>query len=101
MDDTLDDTKTVSSNNNCKNQEQKGSFGRFDSVDDDLHIKVKEHLAKGKTLKCHHKNCNDKDFHSLESYNQHHHSKHPKQPMYPALSLIKMLGLEAKENPWE
>ncbi len=49
LDDALDDTKTVSSNNNCKNQEQKGSFGRFDGVDDTLHMmKVKEHLNQGK-----------------------------------------------------
>jgi hypothetical protein len=101
LDDTLDDINKVSSNNNNKNQEQNNSFARFDGVDDDLHIKVKEHFAKGKSLKCYDKNCNDKDFHSLESYNQHHHSKHPKQPMYPELSLIKMLGLEAKGNPWE
>ena len=64
-------------------------------------LKVREHLSKGKSLKCHHKNCNNKEFHSLEAYNNHCHSKHPKQPMYPELSLIKMMNLEPKGNPWE
>ncbi|HEX6294783.1 MAG TPA: hypothetical protein VFZ46_06470 [Nitrososphaeraceae archaeon] len=92
----------VSSNNNNENQEQNNSFGRFDGVDDTLHmIKVKEHFAKGKSLKCHHKKCDNKEFYSLEAYNNHHHTKHPKQPMYPELSLIKMMGLEPKGNPWE
>ena len=62
---------------------------------------VRKHLAKGKSLKCHHKNCNDKEFHSLESYNNHCHSRHTKQPMYPELPLIKMLEHEPKGNPWE
>ena len=94
LDDILDDAKTVSSNNNTKNQEQNNVFGQLDSFDDDLHIKVKEHLSKeGKSLKCHHKNCDNKEFYSLEAYNNHHHTKHPKQPMYPELSLIEMMGL--------
>jgi hypothetical protein len=101
LDDTLDNTNKVSSNNNNKNQEQNNSFGRVDGFDDDLHIKVKEHLSRGKTLKCHHKNCNNKEYLSINDYNTHCHSSHPKQPMYPELSLIKMLGLEAKGNPWE
>ena len=62
MDDTLDDTKKVSSNNNNENQEQNNGFGRFDGVDDTLHIKVREHLSQGKSLKCHHKNCNNKEY---------------------------------------
>ena len=41
LDDTLDDTKIVSSNNKDKNQEQNNGFGRFDGVDDNLHIKVR------------------------------------------------------------
>jgi hypothetical protein len=100
-DDTLDNTNKVSSNNNNKNQEQTNGFGRFDSIDDDLQIKVKEHLSKGKSLKCHHNNCNNKQYYSLEVYNNHHHSKHPNQPMYPELSLIELIGLEPKGNPWE
>jgi hypothetical protein len=101
LDDTLDDTKMVSSNKNDKKYEQNNGFGLFDDVDDTLHRKVKEYLAKGKSLKCHHKNCNDKEFHSIESYNNHCHSKHPKQPMYPELSLIQIMDLEPKGNPWE
>ena len=102
LDDTLDDTKNVSSNNIDKKQEQNDDFGRFDGVDDTLHIKVREHLSQGKSLKCHHRNCNDKEYHSLDSYNNHCHSKHPKQPMYPELSLIlQMTGFESKGNPWE
>ena len=42
-----------------------------------------------------------KNIHSLEAYNNHCSSKHPKQPMYPELSLIKMMELEPKGNPWE
>jgi hypothetical protein len=38
----LDDTKTVSSNNNDKNYEQNNGFGRFGDVDDTLHINGKE-----------------------------------------------------------
>ena len=102
MDDTLDNTLLVSSNKNNKNHEQNDGFGRFDGIDDDLHIKVKEHLSKeGKSLKCHYKNCNNKEYLSLKDYNIHCHSSHPKQPMYPELSLIKMMGLEPKGNPWE
>ena len=97
----MDDTKNVSSNNSNENQEQNNGFGRFDGVDDTLQIIVREHLSQGKSLKCHHKSCNDTEFHSLEAYNNHHHTKHPKQPMYPELSLIKMMGLEPKGNPWE
>jgi hypothetical protein len=101
LDDTLDGTKQVSSNNNNENQEQNNSLGRFDDVDDTFHIKVREHLAKGKNLRCHNKNCDNKEFYSLEAYNNHHHTKHPKQPMYPELSLIELMGLEPKGNPWE
>ncbi|HJT82889.1 MAG TPA: bifunctional DNA primase/polymerase [Nitrososphaeraceae archaeon] len=101
FDDTLDDTATILSNNNHKNYEQKSAFRRFDDVDDTLHMIAREHFSHGKSLKCHHKNCNDKEFHTLESYNSHCLSRHPKQPMYPQLSLIKMMDLEPKGNPWE
>ena len=101
LDDTFDDTKKVSSNNNNENQAQNNGFGRYDSIDDTLHMKVREHFMKGKSLKCYHKSCNDKEFHSLESYNNHCLSIHQKQPMHPELSLIQMMGLEPKGNPWE
>ena len=101
LDDTLEDTKKVSSNKEDRNHEQNNGFGRFDGVDDTLHMNVREHLGQEKSLKCHHKNCNDKEFHSLDSYNNQCFSRHPKQPMYPELSLIKLMKLEPKENPWE
>jgi hypothetical protein len=101
LDDTLDDTKNVSSNENDENYEQNNGFGRLDGIDDTLHIIVREHLSQGKTLKCHHKNCDGKIYLSLEEYNSHCLSRHPKQPMYPELSLIKMMALEPKGNPWE
>jgi hypothetical protein len=103
LDDTLDDTKEVSSNNSNENHEQNTGFGRFDDIDDTLHtMKVKEHLAKGKTLKCHHKSCEDKEYKSLDEYNNHCFIRHPKQPMYPELSLIsQMTDMESKGNPWE
>ena len=97
----MDDTKEVSSNNSIENQAQNNGFGRYDSIDDTLHIKVREHLTQGKSLKCHHKNCNDREFHSLESYHNHCLTIHQKQPMHPELSLIQMMGLEPKGNPWE
>ena len=101
LDDTLDGIKKVSSNDNDKNQAQNNGFGRFDSIDDTLHTKVKEHLANGKTLKCHHKSCVDKEYRSLDEYNNHCFSRHSKQPLYPELSLIEMMELESKGNPWE
>jgi hypothetical protein len=101
LDDTLDNTFLVSSNNNQKKHEQNNGFGRFDGVDDTLHIRVKEHLVNGKTLKCHHKSCEDKEYKSLEEYKNHCFNRHPKQPLYPELSLIKLMELEPKGNPWE
>jgi hypothetical protein len=102
LDDTLDDTFLVSSNKNYQNHAHNNGFRRFDDVDDTLHMIVREHLSQGKSLKCHHKNCNDKEFLSFESYNSHCLSKHPKQPMYPELSLIlQMTDFEPKGNPWE
>jgi hypothetical protein len=101
LDDTLDDIKKASSNNNDKNQEQNTAFGRFDDIDDTLHTKVKEHLANGKTLKCHHKSCPEKEYKLLDEYKNHCFYKHPKQSLYPQLSLIKIMELESKGNPWE
>ena len=102
LNDTFDNTFFVPSNDNDKNQAKNNGFGRFDGFDDDLHIKVKEHLSKeGKSHMCHHKNCNNKEYFSLKDYNIHCLSKHPKQPMYPDLSLIKITGLEPKGNPRE
>jgi hypothetical protein len=105
FDDDVDDSKEEivkrPSNQNQQKQAQNNSFGRFDDVDDDLHIKVREYLAKGKTLKCHHKGCKDKEYYSLIKYNNHCFSSHPKQPLYPELSLIQKLLLYSRENPWE
>jgi hypothetical protein len=60
-------------------------------------------LESGKTLRCHHKNCSlfEVEFSTLYDYNIHCHKIHPKQPLHPELSLIKMLGLEPRGNPWE
>jgi hypothetical protein len=45
----LDDTNKVSPNNIDKNHKQNNDFGRFDDVDDTLHImKVKEYFLKEK-----------------------------------------------------
>ena len=42
------------------------------------------------------------EFLSLEAYNNHCLNSHPKQPMYPELSLIeKSEAMEPKGNPWE
>ena len=45
----MDDTNKVSPNNIDKNHKQNNDFGRFDDVDDTLHImKVKEYFLKEK-----------------------------------------------------
>jgi hypothetical protein len=31
----------------------------------------------------------------------HCHNSHPKQPLHPELSLIELLNLEPRGNPWE
>ena len=97
--DRFDDTHQVSSYKYSTIKEQKNNSERYDDRDDSLHIKVSEHLAKGKTLKCY--RCKDIECPSLETYNRHCFSRHPGEPMYPELSLIKMMGLEPKGNPWE
>ena len=73
----------------------------FNYLGNNLYNKIEQYLSMGKSLKCHHKNCNNKEYLSLNDYNIHCHSSHPKQPMYPELSLIKMMGIEPKGNPWE
>ncbi|NOJ33023.1 MAG: hypothetical protein DA329_12895, partial [Candidatus Nitrosocosmicus sp.] len=72
----------------------------FKGIDDNLKNKIIDHLKKRKYLKCHNKNCN-KEYHSLGEYNSHCFSKHPKQPLYPSLELIKQISLEQRNNPWE
>jgi len=67
---------------------------------------IEEHLAQGKTLKCHHQNCksfiNNKEFTTLYDYNIHYYnSNHSSQPIHPELPLIELLGLEPVGNPWE
>lgn len=66
-----------------------------------LQVKIEKYLQSGKTLKCHQENCNTKEYTSLKDYNAHCHSKHPKQPMYPDLSLIESMKLNSHGNPWE
>lgn len=54
---------------------------------------------KGKKLfKCYH--CSS-EYQTKEEYTMHCHSKHPKLPMYPELSLIELMGLKPQGNPWE
>ncbi len=70
-------------------------------LDSDLYFSIEKHIKEGKKLKCHNKNCNDKEYLTLQEYNNHCHNSHPKQPLHPALSLIKLLRLEERGNPWE
>ena len=66
--------------------------------------KIEEHLAEGKTLKCHHRNCSSyhEQFTTLYDYNIHcHNSSHVGQPLHPELPLIQILNLESRGNPWE
>jgi len=43
----------------------------------------------------------DKQYLILKEYNSHILNTHEKQPLYPDLSLIKLLGLQPQGNPWE
>ena len=54
-----------------------------------LYINNVRNISLKESLKSNHTNCNDKEFHSLEAYNNHCQTKHQKQPMDPELSLIK------------
>jgi hypothetical protein len=76
-------------------------FFSVDYLDKEQRKKIEEHLSNSKILKCHHKNCLQAEFSTLYDYNMLCHNKHPGQPLHPELSLINMLGLEAKGNPWE
>jgi hypothetical protein len=72
-------------------------------LDKDQRHKILKHLNEGKTLKCHHSKCSsfNEEFSTLHEYNIHCHTNHPKQPLHPELSLIELLDLEPRNNPWE
>ncbi|HET7643454.1 MAG TPA: hypothetical protein VFK40_08095 [Nitrososphaeraceae archaeon] len=75
----------------------------LDYLDYNQREKIVKHLDAGKKLKCHHRKCEffNVDFSTLYEYNMHCHSKHKRQPLHPELSLIKLLELEPRDNPWE
>jgi len=75
----------------------------LDYLDYDQREKILKHLKAGKTFKCHHKNCDNfnEEFSTLYEYNVHCHTHHKKYPLHPELSLIKLLKLEPRGNPWE
>jgi hypothetical protein len=74
----------------------------FPCMDNDLEVKIKEHIKNGKPFRCNHIDCNDEVYYFFKDYNAHCHSKHPKYPIYPNLSLIEQTQeLEPKGNPWE
>jgi hypothetical protein len=77
------------------------NYFSLDYLDKEQLKKIEEHLNDGKILKCHHKNCLQAEFSTLYGYNMHCHNSHPKQPLHPELSLIKLLQLESRGNPWE
>jgi hypothetical protein len=54
-------------------------------------------------LKCHHRKCEsfEAKFSTLYEYNVHSHNRHKGNPLHPELSLIKLLKLEPRGNPWE
>ena len=72
-------------------------------LDHDQREKILNHLKAGKKLKCHHKNCGyfESDFSTLYEYNVHCHTNHKGQPLHPEISLIQLLKLEPRRNPWE
>ena len=75
----------------------------LDYLDYNQREKIVKHLKAGKTLKCHNKNCNsfNEEFSALYEYNIHCHTTHKRQPLHPELSLIELLNLEPRGNPWE
>jgi hypothetical protein len=75
----------------------------LDYLDYDQREKILKHLKVGKTLKCHHKNCEffEIEFPTLCEYNIHCHTRHKRYPLHPELSLIELLKLESRGNPWE
>ena len=75
----------------------------LDYLDYDQHEKILKHLKAGKIFKCHHKNCEsfEIEFTTLYEYNVHCHTRHKRYPLHPELSLIELLKLEPRGNPWE
>jgi len=75
----------------------------LDYLDSNQREKILKHLKAGKKLKCHHKNCRyfEIEFSTLYEYNVHCHTNHKGQPLHPELSLIELLGLQPRGNPWE
>ena len=75
----------------------------LDYLDYNQREKIVKHRKAGKTLKCHNKNCDsfNGEFSGLYEYNIHCHTTHKKQPLHPELSLIELLKLEPRGNPWE
>jgi hypothetical protein len=75
----------------------------LDYLDSIQREKILKHLKAGKKLKCHHKNCGyfESEFSTLYEYNVHCHTNHKGQPLHPELSLIELLGLQPRGNPWE
>jgi hypothetical protein len=75
----------------------------LDYLDSIQREKILKHLKAGKKLKCHHKNCGyfESKFSTLYDYNVHCHTNHKGQPLHPELSLIELLGLQPRDNPWE
>ena len=80
--------------------EKLASTSNLNYLDSNLRIKIEKHLKSGKTLKCHH-DFKTREHTSLEQYDAHCHTNHPKEPMYPEVSLIEMMGLIPQGNPWE
>ena len=75
----------------------------LDYLDYDQHEKILKHLKAGKTFKCHYKNCEsfETGYSTLYEYNVHCHTSHKRYPLHPESSLIKLMGLEPRGNPWE
>ncbi|MGE5634288.1 MAG: hypothetical protein ACM3VV_03585 [Deltaproteobacteria bacterium] len=92
--------KIIYSDNDNSDSNTPSHFS-LDYLDQDQRKSIERHLNSGKVLKCHHKNCLNVEFSTLYDYNMHCHNSHPKQPLHPELSLIELLNLEPRGNPWE
>ncbi len=102
FDDTLGDTKKVSSNENEKDQEKNNGFGRFDDIDDILHNdKRHDKLKKEETRILYCPYCDWFRTSQEKYYTNHVMNKHPGKLLYPNRILLESMSLKPKGNPWE
>ena len=99
---SINGTSVSSSEKKIDNCAQNDRKRTKDGLDDIMRAKVLKYLKDGKSLKCHYRNCNDKEFFTLEEYLSH--SLRHKFPLYPDLNMIELhkeYDMVTRGNPWE